>query len=111
MNTTAVLDRPFPSTEENFEAEFEAIHRDLSEQEKQYKDAVYTLALYYLAIEARRGITPEEFQSDVRKLIEPLDWALGTGAVNHLRLLAELKLRRLRVLHERQQRRAVRLAA
>ena len=108
MNTTAVLDRPFPSTEENFEAEFEAIHRDLSEQEKQYKDAVYTLALYYLAIEARRGITPEEFQSDVRKLIDPLDWALGAGAVNHLRLLADLKLRRLRVLQER---RAVRLAA
>ena len=108
MNTTTILDRPFPSTEENFEAEFEAIHRDLSEQEKQYKDAVYTLALYYLAIEARRGVTPEEFQSDVRKLIEPLDWALGTGAVNHLRLLADMKLRRLRVLHER---RVVRLAA
>ena len=108
MTTTAVLDRPFPSTEENFEAEFEAIHRDLSEQEKQYKDAVYTLALYYLAIEARRGITPEEFQADVRKLIDPLDWALGTGAVNHLRLLAEMKLRRLRVLHER---RVIRLAA
>jgi hypothetical protein len=111
MNTTTVLDRPFPSTEENFEAECEAIHRDLSEQEKRYKDAVYTLALYYLAIEARRGVTPDEFQSDVRKLIEPLDWALGAGAVNHLRLLADMKLRRLRVLHERQQQRAVRLAA
>jgi hypothetical protein len=107
MNTTTVLDRPFPSTEENFEAEFEAIHRDLSEQEKQYKDAVYTLALYYLAIEARRGVTPEEFQSDVHRLIEPLDWALGAGAVSNLRLLADMKLRRLRVLHER---RVVRLA-